>query len=196
MNNNNDKPRKNINQSQSKTAIAIRNLKAEITPTVRKYTPSPQPGVIKPGSDGSWTTKKIRLSKSLAAGASSSINFTVGDAVTELFGTAATGSLAVNFYVEQLSVWNLGNGTSTATSLNLASNGGLANTSPLNVSDFGTNDRPAAVGQNIPRALASQYLGVNGSSTSILFTVKRVVEFAGVTTASTIVADLWVVYQN
>jgi len=194
MNNNNNKPRKNINQSQSKTAIAIKDLKAEINPTVRKYTPSIQPGVIKPANDGSWCTKKIRITKSLAAGTSSSINFTVGDVVTEMFGTG-TGTLAIDFYIEQLSVWNLGNGTSTATSINLTSSG-LANVAPLNVSDFGTNDRPAAVGQNIPRSLANQFIGVNPANTLQLFTVKKIVEFSSVTTASTIVADLWVVYRN
>jgi len=194
MNHNNAQPRKNTNQSQSKTAIAIRNIKAEITPTVRKYTPSIQPGVIKPANNSSWTTKKIRLTKSLAQGSGVTTNFTAGDVVTELFGTANANQVA-NFYVEQLSVWNLGNGTSTATSINLTSEG-LVNASPLNVSDFGTIDRPAAVGQNIPRALASQYIGVNYVSSAILFTVRRVVEFSNVATASTIVADLWVVYQN
>jgi len=180
------------NKSQSNTAIAIKNLKAEITPTVRKYTPSMQPGVIKPANNGSWTTKKIRLTKSLSAAAGSSVTFTAGNVVDELFGASATG---INFFIEQVSVWNLGNGTSTATSINLTSDGTLATVAPLNVSDFGTNERPAAVGQNIPRALAVTYTAASNSSSAILFTIKRVIEFSAITTATTIVADLWVVYQ-
>lgn len=140
-------------------------------------------------------SKKIRLTKPLTAGSGVSTNFTIGNVIEELFGVG-TGTLAANVYVEQLSVWNLGNGTSTATSLSLTSDGGLANTAPINISDFGTVDRPSAVGLNIPRALAAQYLAVNSSSSAILFTVKRLVEFSAITTASTIVADLWVVYQN
>jgi len=195
MNNNNAKPRKNTQSQSKKTAIAIRNMKAEITPTIQKYTPSIQPKPIKPGNNGIWMSKKIRLSKPLTAGSGVSTNFTIGNVIEELFGTG-TGTLSVNVYVEQLSVWNLGNGTSTATSLGLTSDGGLANAAPINISDFGTVDRPSAVGLNIPRALAAQYLAVNASSSAILFTVKRLVEFSAITTASTIVADLWVVYQN
>jgi len=190
MKNNNDQPRKNNQSQSSKTAIAIKNLKAEITPTVHKYTPSVQPGVIKPGI-ASWNTKKIRIFKNLAAGSSSSVSVTAGDVIGELFGTNTA-----SFYIEQLSVWNLGNGLATASSINLTSDFGLVNANSLNISDFGTVDRPAAVGLNIPRALAAQYVAVTNASTAALFTVKKVVEFASTASVNTIVADLWVVYQN
>jgi len=189
--NNNNQPRKNNNMNKTSKALSmIKNLKAEITPTIHKYTPSSQPAPIKAANNSSWNTKKIRIVKPLAS--AGSVSFTAGEVVTELFGA----NLDCSFFIEQLSVWNLGTGTATASSIKLTEASGLADSFPVTLEDFGTVDRPAAVGLNIPRALASKYVSTSSSSTASLFTLSQVVTFSSVTTASTIVADLWVVYQN
>jgi len=129
--------------------------------------------------DSLWQSRKIEI-----ASTGTTANCTVGNVV------AALGILKIDFYVDQVAVWCLGGNSLQVT----VGTGALANGTSIIKKDWGTPDNPAAIGFNVPKALANVRSGVQSTATDVLLSAQPV---AGTSATGTydFVFHLWVVYR-
>jgi len=100
---------------------------------------------------------------------------------------AALGLSKIDFYVDQMAIWNIG-GTDVTLS---CGTGAVVNNVSVVKNDWGTPDSPPSIGFNVPRALAKVFSGVQSSSSDVLATAS-VTDTAG---AKNFVFHLWVVFR-
>jgi len=118
------------------------------------------------------------------ASGSGTVNWTVSSGA---IASQLVSSGNVDFYVDKVAVWGMHDGVSKLI-VDLA--GCLANGESYSKSDWGTVDRPAAIGANIPKALATLFSNTTTTSNT---------RVANATTPSSqnysVVYHLWVVYR-
>jgi len=179
--NNSAKPR-NGNRTQksgiAKIQRSIATLKAEISPAVKFYKPSINPKPVTAALDSLWLSRKIEVIK----GAQSSLN--------NRDILSALGQTKIDFYVDSMSVWNIGGNSISFSS----GTGAIVRDVSIVKSDWGTPDCPASIGFNVPKALAKVFSGVTSSSTTENLCTSDVLASQAIA-GNNFVYHIWVVYR-
>lgn len=171
----------------------IRNIKAEMNPSVRTYRPPAQPSPIKDGVEGRWSYSRYRVTKTAAA-AGGTVPITAGDLAAQIGGTS--GLPTFDFQIDKLSVWLLGSTDYQRSELAVTPGPGLLGpTVSFTQRDYGTIMRPAAIGMNIPRTLGVISNAVTSATSTRLLDITF--DGTGITGSSsgTLVVDFWVLYR-
>jgi len=180
-------PRNGSRTQKSGTAKlqkSIRSLAAEISPVVKYYKPTINPLPIGVGRDTTWSTKKIEIA--------SAVDNTPTKVVTSGNIITALGGDKCDFFIDAVSVWAFNQSNQSNMHLLVTADvAGIMSENSFKRSDWGTVDRPAAVGVNIPKALAQVFNNVLPTGTTVLLKLSTLLPSVTWMT----VTHLWVVYR-
>lgn len=161
-----------------------------MNPSVQTFRPTTQPTPIKGAVESRWSYGRFRVSKttSNAGGVALISTGDIADAI---------GLSKVDFQVDRVAAWLLGPPDYQAAELTLTTAPTvLPNTIGFEVSDFGTPNRPAAVGIDLPRALTAITNGATASSTGTQFSLTQSGTGLSTSPPAKFVMDLWVLYRQ
>jgi len=151
---------------------------------VKYYKPTINPLPIGVGRDTTWSTKKIEIA--------SAVDNTPTKVVTSGNIITALGGDKCDFFIDAVSVWAFNQSDRGTMHVKVTSDAGtILGQSSFIRSDWGTSDRPAAIGVNIPKALAQVYNNIGPTGTSQL--LKMTTLLPSITWMT--VTHLWVVYR-
>lgn len=184
-------PRKRTTNSSAFVQLKneIRNIKAEMNPSITTFRPAAQPSPIKDGVEGRWSYARFRVTRpAIPAGGTS--NVTAGNLA------ASIGLSKVDFQVDRLACWLMGSPDYQGGELALTPAGTVPATVSFTQRDYGTVNRPPAIGMNIPRTLGVIQNGVTSATTTVITTADY--DGTGLTTSApaTLVFDFWVLYRQ
>lgn len=167
----------------------LRNIKAEMNPSITTFRPAAQPSPIKDGVEGRWSYARFRVTKK-AVPAGGTANITAGDLA------ASIGLSKVDFQVDRIACWLMGSPDYQSGELAITPTGSVPTTVLFTQRDYGTVNRPAAIGMNIPRTLGVIQNGATSATSTVILTADY--DGTGLTTSGpgALVFDFWVLYRQ